>query len=334
MAELVLPDGYHRAAASGDLIAEGAAHVRTVFEAESGRPFLSAEDYANVFRAPFIDPQHDLALVRDDAGGLVAQALVMNRAPHLDPGCFGVVSPEHFGRGLGSALLAWQEARVRERIPEATPGARVVMNCYTDARHRPSVDLLTDDGFVADRYFITMEVELEGPPPAAEFPGGIEIREFTPDQLETAARTAADAFRDHYGYVERPMEDRIAEVRQAMERPDHDPSLWWHAYDGAEMVANCWCLGNHEGDQEVGYVQSLGVRPAWRGRGIARSLLLHAMGEFYRRGRRRAALDADAHSLTGATRLYESVGMAETYRNATYLKKLRSGADLATRTLG
>ncbi len=67
--------------------------------------------------------------------------------------------------------------------------------------------------------------------------------------------------------------------------------------------------------------------------GLGKNLLLAAFGEFHRRGRRGAALDVDAHSLTGATRLYESVGMAEVHQNAVYLKELRAGDDLATRTL-
>jgi GNAT superfamily N-acetyltransferase len=333
VADLRLPAGYRRGPATEDLVDEAAEHVRAVFAAESGRPFLSVEEYSTVFRAPFVDPEQDLVLVRDESGALVAQALVMNRAPFLDAGCFGVVSPAHYGRGLGGALLAWEEARVRERLPEATPGARVVMNCFTDAQHDPSVDLLTGHGFVADRYFITMETEFDGPPAVARFPDGIELREFTPDQVEAAARAAADAFRDHYGYVERPLEDRYAEIRTAIERPDFEASLWWHAYEGDEIVANCWCIGNHEGDASVGYVQSLGVRSGWRGRGIARNLLLHAFGVFHRRGKEGAALAADAQSLTGATRLYESVGMRETFRNAVYLKEIRAGEDLATRTL-
>jgi ribosomal protein S18 acetylase RimI-like enzyme len=118
-----------------------------------------------------------------------------------------------------------------------------------------------------------------------------------------------------------------------MEHADFDPTLWWHLYEGDEMIANLWCNNNHEGDKTVGYVQSLGVRKPWRGKGLGRNLLLHSFGEFYRRGQRGAALDVDAHSLTGATRLYESVGMAETHRNAVYLKELRAGEDLATRSL-
>lgn len=333
MAELDLPTGYRREPVSEAVIPEAASHIRGVMIADSGRPFFSTEDFGNVLRAPFLDPEADFVLVRDEAGNLAGQALVMNRPPFVDGGCFGLVGQEHRGRGLGSALLAWQEGRVRERIPEAPPGVRVVMNCFADPRHDPAVALLTDHGLEPDRYFITMEIEFSGPPPPARFPDGIETREFSPDQVEAAARATAAAFRDHYGYVERPLEDRIEEVRQAAERPDHDPSLWWHAYDGGEMVANCWCLGNHEGDDSFGYVQSLGVRPEWRGRGIARNLLLQAFGEMHRRGKTGAALDADAQSLTGATRLYESVGMSETHRNAVFMKELRPGEDLATRSL-
>ena len=38
--------------------------------------------------------------------------------------------------------------------------------------------------------------------------------------------------------------------------------------------------------------------------------MLHSFAEFHRRGQTGAALDVDSASLTGATRLYESVGMS------------------------
>ena len=333
MADLQLPDGYHRVPATDDIAAAGAAHMQSVFLAESGRPFVSEEDYANFWRAPFIDKEQDIVLVRDAGGDLVAQALVMSRTPHTDPSCFAAVSRAHYGRGLGSALLAWEIARGTEHADAAPKGARVVMQAFCDAAHEPSVQLLTDHDFAPDRFFMTMEIEFDGAPPAARFPEGLELRDFTPDQLEDGVRTARDAFQDHYGYVERPLEDRLEEMRHAMEHPLYDPTLWWHLYDGDEMVANLWCLNNHEGDRGVGYVQSLGVRKPWRGRGLGKNLLLHCFGEFHRRGMRGAALDVDVHSLTGATRLYEAVGMSETHRSALYLKELRAGEDLAIRTL-
>ncbi len=332
MAGVELPDGYHRTPATDDVVGEAAEHLRAVFLAESGRPFVSLDDYASFWRAPYLDLDSDVALVRSDAGDLVAQAVVVNRSPHTQPFCFGAVSPEHHDRGLGSALLAWEQARARERIGDAPPDARVAVETFVDARHERSARLLADHGYAVDRYFMTMEVELDGGPPPAEFPAGFELRTWDESELEAGARTAAAAFQDHYGFVERPIEERVAELRHRTEHPLFDPELNWHLYDGGELVAVNWCNGDSEGDAAVGYVQTLGVRRPWRGRGLARNLLLHAFGEFQRRGKRRAALDVDAHSITGATRLYESVGMAETHRTANYVRELRDGVDLARRS--
>ena len=58
-----------------------------------------------------------------------------------------------------------------------------------------------------------------------------------------------------------------------------------------------------------GWVGALGVRRAWRGRGLGKALLLQSFGEFHRRGLPRASLGVDADSPTGATRLYEQAGM-------------------------
>ncbi len=43
---------------------------------------------------------------------------------------------------------------------------------------------------------------------------------------------------------------------------------------------------------------------------MAKALLKRSFAELYRRGRRRVGLGVDAESLTGATKLYESVRMA------------------------
>ncbi len=333
MAVLNLPEGFRRVAAADVPVGEASEFVRTVFMAESGRPFLSEQNLATFRAAPFIDEESDFACVRDAAGRLAGLAVVWSRPPHVDPGCFAAVAPRHYDRGLGSALLAWQEARAREQSTAAPAGAAVAMLALIDAHHERSVQLLTEHGFTPDRFFITMEIDFDEPPPAPVFPPGLELREFTEDQLVAGAAAQVDAFRDHYGFVERPLEERLVDLRHTISRPDFDPSLWWHLYEGDEAVANLWCSGDHEGDRTVGYVGSLGVRKAWRGRGLGRNLLLHAFGEFYRRGRRGAALDVDAQSLTGATGLYESVGMTETYRNAAYAKELRPGRDFAVRAL-
>jgi ribosomal protein S18 acetylase RimI-like enzyme len=69
------------------------------------------------------------------------------------------------------------------------------------------------------------------------------------------------------------------------------------------IVGVAYCLG-HAPD---GYVQSLAVDRAFRGRGVATALLYQAFATFWSRGKPTVALSTD--SRTDALGLYERVGM-------------------------
>jgi ribosomal protein S18 acetylase RimI-like enzyme len=71
-----------------------------------------------------------------------------------------------------------------------------------------------------------------------------------------------------------------------------------------------------------GWVGTLGVLPESRGQGIGKALLQRAFASFWERGERRVALAVDAENDTGATRLYESVGMRVAFGAITYEKPL------------
>ena len=62
-------------------------------------------------------------------------------------------------------------------------------------------------------------------------------------------------------------------------------------------------------DAGVGYVRSLGVLKQARGLGIAKALLLNVFDDYRRRGRTALQLGVDSDNATGATRLYEGLGM-------------------------
>ncbi len=94
-----------------------------------------------------------------------------------------------------------------------------------------------------------------------------------------------------------------------------------------------WAEPSFEGDPDVGYIATLGVVREWRRRGLGRALLLHSFRQLYDMGKTRAALGVDASSLTGATMLYESVGMHVAARFASYDITLRDGHDLKTTSL-
>jgi ribosomal protein S18 acetylase RimI-like enzyme len=71
-----------------------------------------------------------------------------------------------------------------------------------------------------------------------------------------------------------------------------------------------------------GWVDALGVRRAYRGRGLAKALLYRTFGEFHARGVNRISLGVDAQNPTGATKLYESVGMRPELELVTFEKAL------------
>ena len=59
-----------------------------------------------------------------------------------------------------------------------------------------------------------------------------------------------------------------------------------------------------------GRVDLIGVRPAWRGRGLAPALLAEAFRTFAADGMEAAGLDADTGNETGSLRLHEGLGFA------------------------
>jgi ribosomal protein S18 acetylase RimI-like enzyme len=144
-----------------------------------------------------------------------------------------------------------------------------------------------------------------------------------------------EAWRDHWGYVDEPFEQVLANWKEGVERDGgrFDPTLWFLAVSGLEIVGMSLCQPQIADDTTRGYVQGLGVRPAWRKRGIALALLRHTFAEFRRRGYAAVELDMDSENLTGALRVYERAGMRAVRQSVFYEKELRPGKDLATRSL-
>ena len=130
--------------------------------------------------------------------------------------------------------------------------------------------------------------------------------------------------------LQQPFETDLEEWRQRMQEDAFDASLWFvaHAVGKGETVGLCACYAAAPGEPEFVAVSDLGVRPAWRRRGIGQTLLLHAFAEMARRGIRGAVLNVDSGNRTGAPALYERVVMRSANASHTYVKELRPGVNL------
>ena len=309
--------------------------VNAYYIEQLGKPQCEAQELHTDWQAPTMNMETDLRLVFTSTGGLVGYSGIWDPEPHVKPYSWGVVHPEYKSQGIGAYLAHWIEERARRSIPEAPAGARVVLRQSKPATDTVSQALLRAHGYQLARYFFRMVIEVEDPPPAPALPEGIAIRTFVREQdLRALVSAVREAFRDHWGYVEHPFEQEYQEWAHWIDNdPHHDPSVWFLALDGEQIVGASLCLPKMTEDPDMGYVDTLGVRRSWRRQGIALALLHHSFGEFYRRGKRRVSLDVDAESLTGATRLYEKAGMHVQRQSAGYEKELRPGKDLSTQSV-
>jgi mycothiol synthase len=228
----------------------------------------------------------------------------------------GYVLPELQNRGVGSELLRLTEERAAEELSRT--GGRVVLQNATLLGDDCTPNLYARNGYEPVRHFWRMVIDLDTAP-EPRVPEGVEIRTYRPEEARAVHAAMEEAFADHWQHMARPFEEY---AKRTFHRPGHDPDLYWVALEGGEIAGAALCDWKREGDW--GWVGVIGVRPPWRRRGIAEALLRTAFAEFFRRGERRVGLGVDAESPTGATRVYERVGMRVFSRAVVYEKVLRA----------
>jgi mycothiol synthase len=241
------------------------------------------------------DLLHDTWLFEEN-GGIVGLGWI-EKNEHDSGFAVGAVHREWRGRGIGSQLIGQSENRLR------TLGAQRVHNVTLapDSEARP---LLESRGYREVRRFWEMTIELgDDPPPAPVLPDGLAVQPFSTEQAAEFHAALEAAFADHWEFQPEPFEEWW---RRQLGKPDYDPSLWFVVREGDTVVA---ATRNDPERSGGGWIGALGVRREWRGRGLAKALLLHSFREFHRRGQRRVGLGVDSENPTGATKLYESVGM-------------------------
>jgi len=257
-------------------------------ESKLGRPsHLSVDDVNGWLHTAAFET--NTWLVEEDGAGLVAAAFA---ELHGDRGyALGAVHPEAENRGLGSQLIELSERRMNEE------DARRIL-AWTLAADAPAAELYARHGYREVRRFWEMAIDLEDEPSEPL----VAVETFREADASAFHAANEEAFEDHWEPHPQSFETWWARQRA---RSNYDPSLWFLIRDADEVVA----IARNEQRASGGYVGSLGVRRAWRGRGYGRALLLHSFREFRRRGMTRATLGVDSTNPTGATHLYESVGM-------------------------
>lgn len=270
------------------------------------------------------DPATDEVIVELD-GQIVGWADV-RYAPDSDGtpvyalGC--ALLPEVRRQGLGTALLAYNEAQARARAAAEAPGASALLHASAGDGQPGAIALLEGAGYRVARYFIEMVDPSLDAVPEMPMPAGLAVRPMVPADHRSVFEADSEAFQDHWGGVD------VSEA--AFERffggPEFTPDLWRVAWDGDQVAGvimiRVLTAYNEEYDARRVLVDGVSVRRPWRGRGLARALLADALRGARDAGFTSATLDVDAENPTGALGVYEAVGFEVESRSSAYRRPL------------
>lgn len=280
---------------------------RLVADAErhdEGHVEIALSDVAADWDRPAFDLETMSIMVWDGDDLAAAGEVFMGRAE-------ANVAPAHRGRGIGSALLPWTwavaRADGRDSVGQTVPDKR------TDA-----VALFRKHGYTVGHTAWALRIDLgEAAPPAPPLPEGLTFRDYRPGDDDLAVFTVIDTAFDGWDNRESHGFDNWAAA--FLQRDEVVPELVPLVVDGERIVGVA--LNYHYGLDDIeGWTQQLAVEEAYRGRGLARSLLQESFRRFHVVGYRQCGLSTD--SRTGALGLYEHVGMSVRSSFTRYTKHL------------
>lgn len=219
-------------------------------------------------------------------------------------GLDGYVHPDHMGFGLGSYLVNIAEARSHELIGTYPPEYELFLTAGNVAGDENANAMFAALGYEATRSYYRMVLDVDGVPAPAQIPDGYAIQPFTLDDAKSAYDLHMTSFVGHYGFARRSFDVWYADKIKHNER--------FRAQDWAIIVYGNTPVAfgfNYLREDGMGWVQTLGVHPDHRQRGLGRAVLQHSFVLLHLAGAQRIGLGVDSQNRSGAVKLYQDAGM-------------------------
>jgi mycothiol synthase len=264
-----------------------------------------------------IDPQEDSFVAEIEGAGVVAYADGQVRG---GPGAWMYrtwcsIRPEFRRQGIGRALL--ERLGVRTQALATLHGASIILGARAPTTQHDALALFEQFSMRPARHFFEMSCDL-GAIPALQLPPDLQLRPWVERDDHAIWLASEEAFADHWGVKPEPFE--LFEHRVNSGRLNREGSFI--AWDGGEIAGGALndmgpAAAARRG-QNRAWVGMLFVRRAWRKHGLGRALLIASLRKARDMGHAAVGLNVDAENLTGAVRLYESVGFAVSATSVAY----------------
>ena len=237
----------------------------------------------------------------------------------------GFLAPRWRRKGIGSVMLQWIEARMREIASSHPADHDKFLQVFLSEKETARAAMLVKAGYSPIRYFHEMvRPSLENIPVFA-LPDGLEIRPVLPEHYRLIWEAAEEANMDHWGFSKATEEDYQWWLS---DKTYFQPHLWQVAWDieKEQVAGQVRTFINHAENEKFkrkrGYTEFISVRRSWRKRGLARALIARSLQVQKEQGMIESALGVDSENLSGATRIYEDCGFVLDKRNTIYRKSV------------
>lgn len=218
------------------------------------------------------------------------------------------IDPGWRARGLGRALLTWQDERARQLLAALRPDLPGRIAAHVDDHLVDRRRLFIAAGFTPTRFFHRMRRPLDDEMAPVTVPAGVRLVQWDDARAEDVRAAHNAAFADHWGsepVAPEPWQRLCREIVTPWSRLAIDETSG--AVAGYALTtrhtAECAALGHDEG-----FVELLGVQRASRGSGVARSLLGTVLTTLREHGVPSVALEVDSEHPAGAQGLYRRMG--------------------------
>lgn len=243
-----------------------------------------------------------------DPGGRLLAFAAARRSNHQGAAIAGQVHPDARGRGIGRFLIEWSivagEALVAPAPAEQTRALRISTEGLTPAAER----LYARCGFSQEFAEDVMRYSLDAPAPDTPLPPGFTLRAWAPELAAQFFAAYEASFRTRPSFPGWSAEEWL---EWATGDDDFVPELSLLALDG-DTPAGFLVAGQ-------GWLVQVGVRPEWRGRGLAAGLAAEMLRRAQAAGWESVLLDVNVNN-PGAARVYARLGFALAGRRARYLR--------------